>query len=47
MDIKTSFKATKIEVEGKTFEELEAEARAINEANIQAYLDSLEPEETE
>jgi len=47
MDLKIGFKATKKEAEGKTFEELEAEARAINEANIQAYLDSLEPEETE
>lgn len=47
MEIKTSFKARKVSAEGKTFEELEAEARAINEANIQAYLDSLEPEETE
>ena len=39
MELKTSFKATKIEVEGKTFEELEEEVRAINEANIQAYKD--------
>lgn len=39
MEIKTSFKAHKVSVEDKTFEELEAEARAINEANIQAYKD--------
>jgi len=42
MEIKTSFKAKKIVVEGKTFEELEAEVRAINEANIQAYLEKEE-----
>lgn len=37
MEIKTSFKAHKVIVKDKTFEELEAEVRAINEANIQAY----------
>lgn len=37
MEVKTSFKAHKVIVEDKTFEELEAEVRAINEANIQAY----------
>lgn len=45
MELKIGFKATKIEVEGKTFEELEAEARAINEANIQAYKDQEALEE--
>lgn len=39
MEIKTSFKAKKVDAEGKTFEQLEEEARAINEANIQAYLE--------
>lgn len=42
MEIKTSFKAKKIDAKGKTFEELEAEVRAINEANIQAYLEKEE-----
>ena len=45
MEIKTKFKAHKVIVEGKTFEELEAEARAINEANIQAYKDQEALEE--
>lgn len=42
MEIKTNFKARKLDAEGKTFEQLEEEARAINEANIQAYLESQE-----
>ena len=45
MEVKTSFKAHKVSAEGKTFEELEAEARAINEANIQAYKDQEALEE--
>jgi|CZCB01.1.fsa_nt_gi hypothetical protein len=37
METKVKFKAHKVIVKDKTFEELEAEVRAINEANIQAY----------
>lgn len=37
METKVRFKAHKVIVKDKTFEELEAEVRAINEANIQAY----------
>lgn len=40
MELKIGFKANKISANGKTFEELEAEVRANNEANIQAYLES-------
>ncbi len=39
METNIKFKAHKVIVEGKTFEELEEEVRAINEANIQAYKD--------
>lgn len=39
METKVKFKAHKVIVKDKTFEELEAEVRAINEANIQAYKD--------
>lgn len=42
MEIKIGFKSNKISANGKTFEELEQEVRATNEANIQAYLESQE-----
>lgn len=45
MEVKIGFKAHKVEVEGKTWEEVEAEVRAINEANIQAYKDQETLEE--
>ena len=39
METNVKFKAHKVIVKDKTFEELETEARTINEANIQAYKD--------